>query len=65
MKGISETTRARSVTHYFSMCYAAKLLCKHLIVTFLGQPQRSEERSELGGYDQRRLFCARVTHAHP
>jgi hypothetical protein len=38
------------------------LLCrvdKHPIVTFLGRIERSEERSDVSGYDDRRSFrCA-------
>ena len=35
------------------------LLCrvgKHLIVTYLGRIDRSEERSDVSGYDDRRSF---------
>ena len=32
--------------------------CKHPIVTFLGRIERSEERSDLSGYDERTLIVA-------
>jgi hypothetical protein len=31
-------------------------VCKHPIVTFLGRIDRSEERSNVSGYDDRRSF---------
>jgi hypothetical protein len=36
---------------------------KHPIVTFLGRSERSEERSDLTGYDDRRSFRCRDARA--